>query len=334
MKKKMKKRVAERVAGEKNKKYRILFMGTPDFGCASLEALISDPEIEVPLVISQPDTKRGRKMKLTPSPIKQKALDLGLLVETPEKVSSPDYIEKLSSLNLDAVLVLAYGQLLKQDLLDVLPGKFINIHASLLPRWRGAAPIQRALMAGDEETGLSFQVMQLKLDSGPIVFEKKVEVDPNENSVELAKRLSVLSADLVCDVVKGHINEAFKVKSQNEEMVTYAKKIEKSEGLVDWSKPARELHNQIRGLQWGPGAYTQFKGKRLKLSKTEVKEGLKFEEGVLHSIEESEAKELTLWIGTAKGLLGVNSVQPEGKPPQKVKDFVNGYGLTLGQRFS
>lgn len=321
-----------------SKKHRILFMGTPDFGSSTLKALVSDPEIEVCLVISQPDTKRGRKMQLTPSPIKAKALALGLTVETPEKVSSPEYIEKIKALNLDAVLVLAYGQLLKQDLLDVLPGKFINIHASLLPRWRGAAPIQRAIMAGDNETGLAFQVMKLKLDSGPIIFEEKTKILENENSLELADRLAVLSAASVCKVLKGHIKGELDLKPQDEDLITYAKKIEKSESLIDWSNSALEIHNQIRGLKWGPGAHSLFEGKRLKISKTQVKNQTRndedFKPGALQSIEELESKELILWIGTAKGLLGVSSVQPEGKPPQKIRDFVNGYTLTIGQRFS
>ncbi len=309
-------------------------MGTPDFGSATLEALIKDPQIEVPLVISQPDTKRGRKMKLTPSPIKAKALELGLEVETPEKVSTPEFIEKIKSLKLDAALVLAYGQLLKQDLLDVLPNKFVNIHASLLPRWRGAAPIQRAVMAGDKETGLSFQAMQLKLDSGPIIFEEKTEILEEENSLELAKRLSVISSNLVCKVMKGHIDGQFDLVSQDEAKVTYAKKIEKSEGLINWSMDAQALHDHIRGLKWGPGAYTNFEGKRLKISDTKIKLSENTEQGVLSFIEEMASGDLILWVGTAKGLLGVGTVQPEGKPSIKAKDFVNGYGLTVGQRFS
>lgn len=316
------------------KKYRILFMGTPSFGNATLEALFSDPQIEVPLVISQPDSKGGRKMKLNPSPIKQKALALGLPVETPDKVSTPEFIEKLKSLNVDAVLVLAYGQLLKQSLLDVLPDKFVNIHGSLLPRWRGAAPIQRAVMEGDLETGLSFQAMKLKLDAGPILFEAKTKILENENSLELADRLAKLSADSVCDVMKDYIDGKLNLHPQDESKVTYASKIEKPEGAIDWSKGALELHNQIRGLKWGPGAFTAFSEKRLKISHTLVDLSESGEAGVLHSTQELSSNELLLWVGTGKGLLGVHTVQPEGKPPMSVKDFVNGYGLTVGQRFS
>lgn len=319
-------------------KYRILFMGTPDFACPTLEALAKDLQIEVPLVISQPDAKRGRKMEMHPSPVKAKAQVLGLVVETPDKVSTPEYIEKIKALNLDAVLVMAYGQLLKQDLLDVLPDRFINIHASLLPRWRGAAPIQRALMAGDKETGLSFQVMRLKLDSGPIIFEKKVEIQPNEDSFDLQEILSTCALGELSQVIKNHVDGKTQPQEQNEADATYAKKIQKAEGLIDWSKTAGELHDQIRGLQWGQGAYTQFNGKRLKVSDTEVQrkgESWKsFEEGVICSIEILDDEFSAVLVSTKEDVLVIKSLQPEGKLSMKAKDFVNGYGLTIGQRFS
>lgn len=309
--------------------YKILFLGTPDFAVPTLEALVADPEIEVPLVVSQPDSKSGRKMKLTPSPVKKRALDLGLNVETPEKVSDPEYVEKLKAMNFDAVLVLAYGQILKQSLLDILPDKFINIHASLLPRWRGAAPIQRAVMAGDKVTGLSFQIMRLKLDSGPIVFEEQVEILENENSLMLAGRLSLLSKDMVCRVIKRHVDGLSVPIEQDPKLVTYASKLEKSEGLIDWSKSAKEVHNQIRGLKWGPGAYTHFEGKRLKVSDTFLVSGGRGSEGEVLSAETDHIE-----VGTGDRILGIRCLQPEGKPPQKIKDFINGYGLTVGQRFS
>jgi len=299
--------------------YKILFLGTPEFAVPTLEALAADPEIELPLVISQPDSKRGRKMQLTPSPVKQKAIDLGIAVETPEKISDPDYVKKLKGMDFDLVLVLAYGQILKQSLLDILPDKFINIHASLLPRWRGAAPIQRSLMEGDKVTGLSFQIMRLKLDSGPIVFEEQVETMENETSMDLANRLSLLSRDMVCRVVKRHIDGLSVPQDQDESLVTYAKKIDKAEGLIDWSLSAKEIHNKIRGLKWGPGAFTYLDGKRIKVSETFV-------------VEESLPVPSEFKV---PGTVCFDfTVGPEGKPPQKIKDFINGYGLTLGQRFS
>jgi len=309
--------------------YRVLFLGTPDFAVPTLEALFADSEIEVPLVISQPDSKRGRKMKLTPSPVKQKALDLGLSVETPEKISDPDYIKKLEDMKFDAVLVLAYGQILKQSLLDILPDKFINIHASLLPRWRGAAPIQRAVMEGDKVTGLSFQIMRLKLDSGPIIFEEQVEILENEDSLQLANRLSLLSKDMVCRVIKRHIDGLSVPKEQDSRLVTHAKKIEKSESSIDWSKPALEIHNQIRGLKWGPGAFTHLEGKRVKVSQTFLASDKVSSQGEVLNLEPDY-----LEVGCGDGILGIKSLQAEGKPPQKIKDFINGYGLTIGQRFS
>jgi methionyl-tRNA formyltransferase len=310
-------------------------MGTPEFACPSLESLCHHPEIEIPLVISQPDAKKGRKMKLTPSPIKEKALQMGLQVETPKKVSSPEWVDKIANFKFDAVVVLAYGQILRQRLLDTVPNGFINIHASLLPRWRGAAPIQRAVMAGDEETGVSFQLMRLKLDSGPVIFEKKTKIDGLEDSFELQERLSRLHTDDLPQVVIKHIKGELEAKEQDESLVTYAQKIEKKEGAIDWSQSAQDLHNKIRGLQWGPGAYTFFKEKRLKLSKTNVVETSEpLVPGQIHQIESLDQNgKSALYIGTGSELLSVGVLQPEGKPKMQASDFVNGYGLTPGQSF-
>ncbi len=305
-------------------------MGTPEFAAETLEALAGDEEIEVPLVITQPDSKSGRKMKLTPSAVKKKAIELGLKVETPQKVSTEEYIKKFQEMNLDAVLVLAYGQLLKQSLLDSVKDKFINIHASLLPKWRGAAPIQRAIMNGDEVTGVSFQIMRLKLDAGPVVFEKETRIEPNENSLELANRLSKISANLVCDVMKDFIKGKLQATAQDEDQVSYAHKISKAEGHIDWSKKAVDLHNQIRGLKWGPGAFTHFNEKRLKISQTSVDLCSNKPPGEVCVVENEEK----ILVGTGEGLLVVEMLQPEGKPPMSIKDFINGYGLTEGQRFS
>jgi methionyl-tRNA formyltransferase len=311
-----------------NNKPSVLFMGTPEFCLPTLEALKNSKSLELKLVVTQPDAPRGRKLKLQASPVKSYALENDLKVISPDKVSDPSQIDQLKDYNFDLAIVLAYGQILKQELLDILPDRFINIHASLLPRWRGAAPIQRAIMEGDSETGLSFQLMRLKLDSGPVIFESKCPIKENEDSIELMHRLSNLSGDLVEKVCIDYLKGELKPQEQNPAMVTFARKIEKEEGLLDWHKPAKELHNQIRGLQWGPGAYTYFKSKRLKVSKTEVDLNQRAEPGLVLRLEDD-----AICVGTGEGVLKVSIIQPEGRPKMDVNAFVNGYGLTSGFSF-
>lgn len=310
------------------KKPKVLFMGTPEFCLPTLKALHESKKIDLAMVVSQPDSPSGRKMKLSPSPVKQYALDNNILVETPKKVSDPEYINRLDSMNFDLAVVLAYGQLLKQNLLDILPEKFINIHGSLLPRWRGAAPVQRALIAGDKEGGVSFQVMKLKLDSGPVIYEKKITLDSLITSFELQQKLSNLSATCVEEVVLKHLAGDLKLKEQDEFLVTYAHKIKKEESELDLNNEALTLHNKVRGLHWGPGAFVYVGEKRLKLFETDVDLSEKAPVGEYCKVFNDK-----IWMGTGKGLLGAGVVQLEGKPKVSAKDFINGYGLTLGFSF-
>lgn len=310
------------------KKPKILFMGTPEFCLPTLKALKESNKLDLNMVISQPDSPSGRKMKLTPSAVKKYAMDNEIPVETPLKVSDPEYVKYLSSKNFDLVVVLAYGQLLKQSLLDIVPNKFINIHGSLLPRWRGAAPVQRALMAGDEKSGVSFQLMRLKLDSGPVIFEKEIPLDLAMTSFNLQQELSKLAAQNIEEVILKHLAGELELKEQDESLVTYAHKIKKEESELDLNNEALTLHNRVRGLLWGPGAYVYVGKKRLKLFETEV--DLNEEAPVGSYFKSSDGK---IWIGTGRGLLGVGSVQLEGRPKVPAKDFINGYGLTLGFSF-
>lgn len=303
--------------------YKVLFMGTPEFGVPTLKALIDSKDFDVDLVITQPDRPSGRKMKLTPSPIKSFAQENGIRVLSPEKVSTPEIIELIKEKNFDVAVVLAFGQLLKQNLLDVLPNKFINIHASLLPRWRGAAPIQRAIMEGDKETGVSLQIMELSLDTGPVIFEEKIEIGENENSLELANRLSEISANTVTKALLGYLKKEVTPKPQEESLSTYAKKIDKSEGLIKWSQlSAQEIHNNVRGLKWGPGAFTFLEEKRVKVFNTHVSDFNDLQPGHIKIEDEF------ILVGCKKGSLGISNLQPQNSKPLKISDFVNGYNLT------
>jgi len=320
--------------GEKPK---VLFMGTPEFCLPTLKALKDSKKLSLDLVVSQPDSKRGRKLELQKSPVKSFCIDHDIEVWTPGSVSSSESIEKIKAKNFDLIVVLAYGQILKQTLLDLMPNAFINIHASLLPKWRGAAPIQRAVMSGDLETGLSFQLMRLKLDTGPVIFEEKTKILKNEDSFELMKRLSAMSGDAIEEVLLKHYENKLEPVSQEESLASYAKKITKSEGEIEWSKSANEIHNTIRGLAWGPGAFSFFKSKRIKISKTEVIKSLEDVEGLAANSNQigrvCRIDKDAFYVSTKLGFLKVGCVQPEGKAKMTVLAFVNGYGLTLGDSF-
>ncbi len=323
------------VTSIKDSKPKVLFMGTPEFCLPTLRALKDSDKLSLDLVITQPDSKRGRRLELKSSPVKSFCIDNEIKVWTPDSVSSAESIKKIKAKKFDLIVVLAYGQILKQTLLDLMPDAFINIHASLLPKWRGAAPIQRAVMSGDLVTGLSFQLMRLKLDTGPVIFEKRTKILNNEDSYELMNRLSTMSGELVEEVLLRYYEKKLEPPVlQDESLASYAKKISKSEGEIEWLNSASEIHNTIRGLAWGPGAFSFFKSKRIKISQTEVIKDLEdlSEEpdqvGCVCRIDKN-----AFYVSTRIGFLKISSVQPEGKAKMTVLAFVNGYGLTLGDSF-
>lgn len=305
---------------------KTVFFGTPEYAVPTLEALVKDLRFDVIQVVSQPDRPAGRKMRLTPSIIKAKAMALDIPVITPEKCSTSEFLDFFKSLNADVAVVVAFGQILPQKLLDVLPNKFVNLHGSLLPRWRGAAPIQRAVMSGDIQTGVSLQVMVKKLDAGDVISEVKTEIGKNETALELHDRLSYLGADLVINTLYEYVNGQIKPKAQNPELVTYAHKIEKTESLVNWGLSAKQIHQNIRGLTMGPGSYTLFQQQKLKLHQTLVlDEDSAFKPGQISQIDKD-----SFAVQTANGQLQILEVQPESKPKMPVKAFLSGRQLSPG----
>jgi methionyl-tRNA formyltransferase len=250
-----------------------LFLGTPEFAVPSLQCLLKDEHFEVVGVVTQPDRPAGRKRRLTPSPIKVFAEEQGLTVYTPEKVKNPEVLEQLKKTNADVAVVVAFGQLLPQAFIDLFTFGAVNIHSSILPRWRGAAPMQRAIMAGDQETGVCLQKIVLKLDAGDVLGIRRVELTDDMDAIDLHDVLKEKSCELLevelMDYVRGNLGGI----AQDESLVTYAKKLETSEGLIDWSKPARETLNQIRGLALGPKTWTFRDGKKLKILKAQMADG-------------------------------------------------------------
>jgi len=309
---------------------RILFLGTPDFAASSLQRLIDDSHFEIVAVVSQPDRPAGRKMQLTPSPVKTLALANGLLVYTPETVNTDEFRALVTSLKPESAAVVAFGQILGQKFLDLFPRGCVNVHGSILPRWRGAAPIQRAIMSGDKESGVALQIVVRKLDAGPVLGVRRVELDDSINALELHDRLKDLGADLLhveyMDYLRGNLTPV----PQDEAGVTIAPKIEKSEALIDWSRSAREIHNKVRGLQMGPFAYSTLDGRSVKIHRTMIvsESGVSGAPGKIISQHGSG-----FHVACGAGVLDVLEVQPESKPRMTAAAFALGYLSTRGKAF-
>ena len=246
-------------------KVRVCFLGTPEFAVTSLKALLEDDHFEVVGVVTQPDRPAGRKLQLTPSPVKVLAQSHGLKVLSPESLKNdPAAVAEIKSWAAEVGVVVAFGQILTQEFLDSFPFGCVNVHGSLLPLWRGAAPIQRSIEAGDTETGVALQKVVKKLDAGDIIGIRKVKVPEDMDALQLHDELALLGADLLrvelMDYVRGNLSPV----PQDESKVTVAKKIDKAESLLDWTKSAKSLNGKIRGFSYGPGTYTVLGGKKLK----------------------------------------------------------------------
>jgi methionyl-tRNA formyltransferase len=305
---------------------RIAFLGTPEISKSFLEDLIKDEHFEVVGVITQPDRPAGRKMKLTPSPVKALAENLGIPVLSPETVNTPQVREQVQAWKAEACVVVAFGQLLSQKFLDLFPNRVVNVHASLLPRWRGAAPVQRSLMAGETVTGVSLQVMVKKLDAGPLLGLRKIPVAEDMNAVELFGEMARAGKDLLAVDFMDYLRGNLSPEPQEEGEATYAAKIDKAEARIDWSLPARDIHNRIRGLAAGPQAFTQRGGKILKVHRSQVKDiAATLKPGALLQ------KENHLFVGTGEGVLELLEVQPESKPRMAAAEYLKGKSVQSGE---
>lgn len=304
--------------------FRVAFLGTPDFAAFPLEKILQDSHFIVPLVISQPDKPKGRSMQLSPSPVKEVAQRFGVPVSTPENVNDVQVLRELADLKLDGIIVVAYGQILSQGLLDICPQRIVNIHGSLLPRWRGAAPIQRALMAGDPETGVALQVIVPKLDAGPVLGVRRLSLAPSMKAPEVYEKLKALSCELLqidfVDYLRGNLFP----QAQDESKVTIAKKIKKEEGLINWKNSADFIQNQIRGLSGWPGTWTFRSGKMVKILDGLAQGGGSSGQkpGSLISCKNGE-----LIVACGAGSLSIFELQMESRGRQDVASFINGYGV-------
>ena len=296
---------------------RLVFMGTPDFAVETLKALIAAGH-EVPCVYSQPPRPAGRGMAERPSPVHAYAAAQGIEVRTPTSLKSAEEQARFAALNADAAVVVAYGLLLPKPVLDAPRLGCFNVHASLLPRWRGAAPIQRAIMSGDAQSGVTIMRMEEGLDTGPMCKVGRLDITPTTTAQSLHDELATLGARLMVDVLA---QEQITSTPQPAEGVTYARKIDKAEARIDFTKSAEEVRNHIHGLSPFPGAWFPVKGTRIKALLCEVIEG----RGTPGTFIDD-----ALTIACGSGAIRLVKLQREGKGAMEAKDFLRGFPIAAG----
>ena len=299
----------------------IVFFGTPDIGLKSLEHFYNSDKFDVLAVVTQPDKPSGRGHKLTPSPIKQFALEHNIKVFQPKSIrKEPEIIKALKELKPDFFVTFAFGQILSQEVLDIPKYETINLHVSLLPKYRGANPIQRAIINGDKETGICTMITELGLDCGDICLKYPIEITKNMNCVELFEICAEKSPELLEKTLTGLKEGTIKPTCQCEDGVCFADKLKKEECKIDWTKSAEEIHNLVRGVYKCPGAFFEFRNKIIKVMETEpLDENLEGRPGEFvrfskHGID----------VKTGDGLLRLVRVKPEGKGEMLARDWANG----------
>jgi methionyl-tRNA formyltransferase len=296
--------------------YRIVFMGSPDFAARIIESLVS--RFPVAGVFTQPDRESGRGKKLTSPPVKVTSDSFQIPVFQPIRLKNPEAFELLQALQPDVIVVAAYGQILRQNVLDLPRFGCINIHASYLPRWRGAAPIQAAILAGDEYTGVSIMKMDAGIDTGPVLAMEKVFIDPQETAKTLEVKLAKTGSELLLKTLPLYLDGRIIPVAQPETGNTYAGMLKKQDGLLDFNKPALALERQVRAFDDWPGTFTMVGDQVLKIRKVRIDENKSLAAGV-RGINEGIPI-----IGTADGTLLLEEVQPAGKKWMNGKDFLRG----------
>ena len=299
---------------------KLVFMGTPNFSVPALKALAQSNH-QICAVYSQPPRPAGRGKKLRLSDVHKEALDLGLTVHNPTSFKSDKDRTIFRKLKADIAIVVAYGLILPNQILSAPKFGCLNIHASLLPRWRGAAPIQRAIMEGDDETGVCIMKMEEGLDTGPVLSSRKIQIKENDNAKILSERLSLVGSKLIVEVLDA-LSE-FKAYSQSAAGVTYARKIEKSETKIDWSLPAKTINRKIRALSPFPGAWTEINGERIKLLASKV---------INKENEPGMVLDKGFSIACGQKAVEITEAQRPGKSAQKSDIFLRGFRLQKGSK--
>ena len=306
---------------DNNNKISIIYFGTPDIGLPSLEHFYNSDKFEVLAVVTQPDKPSGRGQKLTPSPIKKFAIEHNIKIFQPKSIrKEPDVIKSLAELKPDFFVTFAFGQILSQEVLDIPKYETINLHVSLLPKYRGANPIQRAIINGDDITGICTMITELGLDCGDICMKEPICITPDMNCIELFDICASHSPELLEKTLTGLKNGTIKPEKQSEDGVCFADKLKKEECEIDWNKSAREIHNLVRGIYKCPGAFFKYNDKIIKVMETKpIDEELNGSNG-----EFVRVSKLGIDVKTASGLLRLIKVKPEGKGEMFARDWANG----------
>ncbi len=294
---------------------RVVFMGSPDFALPTLRALAE--HYEVVGVVTQPDRPSGRGRELKSPPIKTLAMDLSLALIQPEKLRAPEAMDQLRLWAPDLIVVAAFGQILRPDVLALPPRGCINVHASLLPRWRGAAPIQAAILAGDSETGMTIMQMDKGVDTGAMISQRAIPIKAEDTAGSLFEKLSRLGADLLIETLPRYLSGELKSQVQDESKATYAPMLKKEEGCLDFTQSAEELARRVRAFNPWPGAYMDFDGARLKVHRAHVETGNA-------SVGQRLVYRDQPAVGARGGFLILDEVQPAGKKSMNGKSFLAG----------
>lgn len=307
---------------------RVVFMGTPEFAVPSLEAVVKSGH-DVVLVVTQPDKPSGRGLKLKPPPIKIAAQKLGLPVFQPEKLNVPESLQVIERSHPDVLVVVAYGRILKEQCLTIPPKGCINVHPSLLPKYRGPAPVQHALLNGDEVTGVTTMFMDVGMDTGDIILQREVPIDPEDTAGTLSEKLATVAADLLIETLKLVEDGRAPRIPQDHSKATYAPLLPPELAHLKFDQSARQLKNLIHALSPDPGAFAFFRGKRVKFLRAQVVEGFSTEPpGTIVAIDKNR-----LLIATGEWLLMPTQLQNEGKKSLPVSEWLKGMRPKVGERF-
>lgn len=302
---------------------RIIFMGTPEFACPTLQALIDRGE-RILAVVTQPDRPKGRGQKMAPPPVKELALRHGLPVLQPHRVRDHAFVDSIRALAPDLMVVVAFGQILPKSLLEVPPRGCVNVHSSLLPRYRGAAPMNWCIVNGETETGVTTMLMDAGLDTGPILLARSTAIDENEDIVSLHDRMATMGAELLTETLDLLLDDKIRPLPQEDGLSSYAPLLRKEDGLIDWGRPARHIHNQVRGMAVWPGAHTTLAGQTLKIFRTRIGEG----EGIPGAV--LRASRGILEVACGSGSLIITELQLAGKKRLDSVSFLAGCPMAEG----
>jgi methionyl-tRNA formyltransferase len=302
---------------------KVVFFGTPNFAVPFLDALIEDDKIEVAAVITQPDKPAGRGKALKPSPVKKAAEDHDINTHTPQSLKTEDIRDVLRQYDAEVFIVVAYGQLIPEKILDMPPLGCVNVHPSLLPKYRGPAPMQAAIYHGDKETGVAIMKLDTGMDTGPLLDVLHVEIDPDETYPSLQKKIETLGPPFLIKTLKAYKDGAVEPTPQTETGASKTSLLSKSDGRIDWSRPAKAIEQKIRAYKPWPGTWATWRSgngtRRLKIHDAEVVESVGSEPGT--AVVQNDA----LYVETGEGALKITTLQPENKPKMTAQDFLNGH---------